>query len=54
MEPIVVTGIGVVSPLGAGVEPFWEALAAGRTAIAPLRRFAPGEARSRLGAEVVE
>lgn len=30
MEKVAITGLGVVSPLGAGVEAFWDALLAGR------------------------
>ena len=49
-----VTGIGVVSPLGIGTESFWEALCAGRTAVAAIRRFDPGGEAPRLGAEVAD
>ncbi|MFV9505085.1 MAG: beta-ketoacyl-ACP synthase II [Oscillochloridaceae bacterium umkhey_bin13] len=38
---IVVTGIGVVSPFGVGLEPFWEGLAAGRSAIGRITHFDP-------------
>lgn len=40
LRDVVVTGLGVVSPLGVGVEPLWEALLAGRSGIdwiAPLQ-----------------
>jgi 3-oxoacyl-[acyl-carrier-protein] synthase II len=33
---VVITGIGVVSPLGIGAEPFWEKLASGQSGIAPI------------------
>lgn len=40
---VAVTGIGVVSALGIGVEAFWDALVAGRSGCAPARRVdAPG------------
>ncbi len=48
----VISGIGVVSPLGIGAAAFWEALCAGRSAIAPIRRFDPGEVSPRQAAEV--
>ena len=48
----VISGIGVVSPLGLGAGVFWDALCAGRTAIAEIRRFDPGPEPPRLGAEV--
>ena len=36
---VVVTGLGCVTPLGAGVPSTWEAAVAGRSGIVPLRRF---------------
>jgi len=36
---VAVTGFGVVSPVGVGVERFWEALAAGQSGIARISRF---------------
>lgn len=36
---VVVTGMGVVSPIGSGVERFWAALCAGTTGIRPISRF---------------
>jgi len=51
MPPAVaITGIGVVSAFGHGVEPFWRALVAGETGVAPVRRFAARAGG--LGAEV--
>ena len=40
MRRVAVTGIGVVSPLGIGVEHHWEGLISGRSAIAQSRRLA--------------
>jgi 3-oxoacyl-[acyl-carrier-protein] synthase II len=51
---IVISGIGVVSPLGIGRRAFWEALSQGRTGIGEIRRFDPGPDPPRLGAEVPE
>ena len=31
-----ITGLGVVSPIGIGCEPFWNALAAGTSGIRPI------------------
>lgn len=39
MTPVAVTGIGVVSAFGIGVEPFWDGLVAGRSALAPPTRL---------------
>ena len=49
--PVVVTGIGVVSPFGWTAEAFWDGLVAGRSALAPVRRFA-SRAPGRLSGEV--
>ncbi len=38
-SPIVITGMGVVSPLGCGVEPVWQRLTEGRSGIARIDRF---------------
>jgi 3-oxoacyl-[acyl-carrier-protein] synthase II len=38
-DRIVVTGMGLVTPLGIGVAPFWQGLATGRSAIGPATLF---------------
>ena len=48
----VVTGIGIVSPLGIGVNKFWERALAGSVAVAPLTRFDASEFSCRIAAEV--
>ncbi|PMP78889.1 MAG: beta-ketoacyl-[acyl-carrier-protein] synthase II, partial [Chloroflexus aggregans] len=40
-QRVVVTGIGVVSPFGVGLEPFWSGLTAGRSAIGRITFFDP-------------
>jgi 3-oxoacyl-(acyl-carrier-protein) synthase len=49
---VVVTGYGVVSPLGAGVSALWDGLCAGRSAVAPIARFAADDLTPRRAAEV--
>ncbi len=49
---IVVTGIGVVSPLGVGVEPFWEGLAAGRSAVGRITHFDPSPFPCQIAGQV--
>jgi len=49
---VVVTGLGAVSPFGAGVKAFWEGLASGRCAIGPITLIETEGFRSRIAAEV--
>jgi 3-oxoacyl-[acyl-carrier-protein] synthase II len=49
---VVVTGLGLVTPLATGVEATWEALVAGRSGVGPITRFSPGPLRTRIAAEV--
>lgn len=51
---IVVTGVGVVSPIGIGNDPFWEHLMAGRSGIGRLSTFASDELPSSLAAEITD
>ncbi|WP_410601130.1 beta-ketoacyl-[acyl-carrier-protein] synthase family protein [Amycolatopsis sp. lyj-90] len=48
----VITGIGVVAPGAIGREPYWDLLAAGRTATRRISLFDPAGFRSRIAAEV--
>jgi 3-oxoacyl-[acyl-carrier-protein] synthase II len=49
---VVVTGIGLVSPLGAGTEPTWQAILAGRSGIAPITLFDAARYSTRVAGEV--
>ena len=51
---VVVTGLGVVSPLGQEVQTLWSGLAAGRSAIGPIRRFDASGFPTRIAAECTE
>ena len=51
---VVITGVGVVSPIGVGHEPFWESLVAGRGGIDELVSLPVGPLPSRLAAEIPE
>jgi 3-oxoacyl-[acyl-carrier-protein] synthase II len=52
MRRVVVTGLGVVSPFGAGVKAYWAGLAAGACAIRPLTVIDSAGFRCRIAAEV--
>jgi 3-oxoacyl-[acyl-carrier-protein] synthase II len=49
---VVITGLGVVSPLGIGLQPYWQALLEGRHGFAPIRAFDASAYRQKCGAEV--
>jgi 3-oxoacyl-[acyl-carrier-protein] synthase II len=50
---VVITGLGLISPLGIGLEPFWSALDAGRGAVRKLESFAVAGLPGDAAAEVV-
>ena len=49
---VVVTGVGLVTPLGTGVEKNWTALMAGRSGIGPITRFAADDFPTKIAGEV--
>ena len=49
---VVVTGIGIVSPVGTGVSRAWENLLAGRSGIGPVTRFDASHMATRIVGEV--
>ncbi|QOJ22653.1 MAG: beta-ketoacyl-ACP synthase II [Gammaproteobacteria bacterium] len=49
---IVVTGMGVVSPIGTGIDPFWKNAVAGVNGIVNIQSFDPAKLRSRIAGEV--
>ena len=50
-ERIVITGLGVISPFGDGVEPFWDALKAGKNGITKVSLFDASELNCQIAAE---
>jgi len=51
---IVITGVGVVSPIGIGVESFWTALAAGESGIRPINLFDASSLKVRFGGQIAD
>ncbi len=51
-EPVVVTGIGLITALGTGVEKSWEAIKAGKSGIRRITRFDPTPFPSQIAGEV--
>ena len=49
---IVMTGVGVVSPIGIGRGPFWNSLAAGRSGIRLVDLFDSSSLRVRFGGQI--
>ena len=52
MKRVVVTGLGVVSPVGNDVAEFWRNLEAGNSGLEPIVRFDPAGTRNPVGGEV--
>jgi 3-oxoacyl-[acyl-carrier-protein] synthase II len=52
MRRVVVTGLGVVSPLGIGITPFWSGLTSGTSAVRRITRFDPSALPVQIAAEV--
>ena len=49
---VVVTGVGLVTPLGTGVQKTWEGLCAGRSGVGLVSRFDTSDYAVKIAAEV--
>ena len=49
---VVITGVGVVTPIGTGREQFWEGLQEQVSKVGPVTRFDPSPFRTRMAGEV--
>jgi 3-oxoacyl-[acyl-carrier-protein] synthase II len=49
---VVVTGLGLVTPLGTGVDKTWKALCAGESGVGRITRFDPSGYDAQIAAEV--
>ncbi len=54
MERVVITGMGVISPLGNTLDEYWSGLEAGRSGVGPLTKFDNTDYRTTIAAEVVD
>jgi 3-oxoacyl-[acyl-carrier-protein] synthase II len=54
LPEIVITGLGIVSPIGIGREAFWDALTRGRSGVGPICSFDPTGLPVRIAAEVLD
>ncbi|MCL1947555.1 MAG: beta-ketoacyl-[acyl-carrier-protein] synthase family protein [Chitinivibrionia bacterium] len=51
-KKVVVSGLGIISPIGTGKDKFWEAAAKGTNGVLPIKSFDTSEYRSKTGGEV--
>jgi 3-oxoacyl-[acyl-carrier-protein] synthase II len=51
---VVVTGLGMATPLGTGVEKSWEAACAGKSGIGPITKFDPSPFAAQIAGEVTD
>ena len=51
---VVITGLGVISPVGNTIDDFWKSLQQGRGGISPITRFDPSDYANQIAAEVKE
>jgi 3-oxoacyl-[acyl-carrier-protein] synthase II len=49
---VVITGLGMITPLGITIENNWQALCKGESGIGPVTRFDTSECRTKIGGEV--
>ena len=51
---VVITGLGIISPVGTGLETFWSSLTGGISGIRPVTRFDPAHFATKIAGEVID
>ncbi len=51
-DKVVVTGIGIISPIGTGITSFWESLTSGKSGISEITRFKTERYPTRIAGEI--
>lgn len=51
---VVVTGVGVLTPIGTGKDRFWNAMMEGRSGVGPIRSFDASRYPTRIAAEILD
>lgn len=54
MRRVVVTGVGIISPLGTGLEKNWDALTKGTSGVGPITKFDASELPTQIAGEVTD
>ncbi|SFS61918.1 beta-ketoacyl-ACP synthase II [Paenibacillus sp. BC26] len=54
MERVVVTGMGIISPLGSDIDTYWQALVQGQSGIRPIDRFDVTRHKAQIAGTVVD
>ena len=54
MKRVVVTGMGLVTPIGNSIEEYWKNIHAGKVGIGPIRNFDTTDYKAKLSAEVTD
>lgn len=54
MHRVAVTGLGIVSPVGIGVQKFWESIKKGKSGIGKITRFDPTPFKSQIAGEILD
>jgi 3-oxoacyl-[acyl-carrier-protein] synthase II len=49
---VVISGVGAITPIGIGIDDFWQGLRAGASAVGPVERFDPSPFKCHISAEV--